>query len=65
MKDETRRFVDDHHVVVFVFDIERHLFRDDLFAGLFLVRVKDDLVQRPNFIVRLHLLVIHKYHSSL
>lgn len=57
-------FVDDHNFIILVADVQGELFGDDLFPMGFFVGVDDDLVERPDLIVGLHLFVVDKYHTG-
>ncbi len=50
-------------LIVFILDIERHFFRYDLFSMRLPIRIKHDLIQWPDLIIRLNLPVVDQYHT--
>lgn len=58
------RFVDDENVFVFKHDVQRHLFRDDLFALHFAVGVHYDVFARFYFMVGLYGFTVDRHASG-
>src|SRR5580658_829184 len=65
MDDHAWRFINDHDLIVFVADIKRKLFGDDLFAMGFFIGIDYDLVERSDLVVRLYLFIVDQDHAGL
>ena len=64
MNDQPRAFVDDHHLIVLIIDVEGHFFRNDLFSGGFLIGVHDDLIQGSDLVIWRNLFVVDQHHAG-